>query len=150
MAYVADQNDLNANQQPGTANNSPMAQLPQTSSGVGAGATATNTTTGGSPQGAASVPNSTKAPPVQDLQAYLAANAPQAVQMGQNIANNLNQTQQTVTGDINSGQQNVNQQVQQSNVAPNQELVNQARAEFVGEPEDIKVTLTLSFPIFNM
>jgi hypothetical protein len=117
-----------------------MNQLPVTSSGAGAGATSTNTSAGGSPQGAAAVPNSTQAPPVQNLQAYLEANQPQAVQMGQNIAGNISQQGNQVTGDINADQAAVDAQVQSQNVVPNQDLVSRAAADptqFVTNPDDV-------------
>ena len=97
MAFVQTPNDPNA-QQPGSQSTS-MNQLPVTASGSGAGAAGANTTPAG---GASAVPASTQAPPVQDLKAYLAANAPQAVGMGQTIAGGLNQEYQTAAGDINA------------------------------------------------
>ena len=139
MAYVDSSNDPNATPAattPGAA----MQQLPVTSSGTGAGATSTNTSAGGSPQGATAVPNSTQAPPVQNLQAYLTANQPQAVQMGQNIAGNISQQGNQVTGDINADQAAVDAQVQSQNVAPNQDLVSRAAADptqFVTNPDDV-------------
>jgi|HubBroStandDraft_2_1064218.scaffolds.fasta_scaffold02334_6 hypothetical protein len=139
MAYVQDQQDPNAPQTAPTSG-AAMNQLPQTSSGTGAGATSVNTTPGGSPQGAAAVPNSTQAPPVQNLGAYLAANQPQALQMGQNIANNLTTQGNQVSGDINADQAAVDQQVQAQNVQPNQDLINQAAAnptEFVQNPTNV-------------
>ena len=131
MAFVQTENDPN---QPTQAPNASMAQMPQTSTGTGAGATP------GGPQGSTAVPNTTQAPPVQDLQAYLAANAPQSVQMGQNIAGNLNTQVGQVTGDINAAQSDVNAQVNASNVAPNPDLINQAAsnpAEFVKDPNNV-------------
>lgn len=128
MAYVQEQNDPNAPQATAMGAPGPMNQ-PSTAGGGTAG-----------PQGTTAVPNTTQAPPVQDLKAYLAANAPQAVQMGQNIAGNLNQTAGTVTGDINSAQQNVNQQVQSSVVPQNQNLLNEAAAnpaQFVQNPKNL-------------
>lgn len=134
MAYAPDPNDQNAPQQL-TGQNNPMNQPPATSSGVG-----TNTSATGSPQGSTAVPAATKAPPVQDLQAYLTANAPQSVQMGQNIAGNLNETAGRVTGDINAAQQDLSNQVQAQTVAPNPDLIQRAGAnptEFVGAPANV-------------
>lgn len=139
MAYVADNTDPNQ-QQPQAGQNAPMAQLPQTASGTGAGAGAANTTPAGSPQGAAAVPTATKAPPVQNLGDYLAANAPQAVQMGQNIAGNLSQAAGKVSGDINADQAAADAQIQASNTAPNPDLVSRAAsdpAQFATNPQDI-------------
>ena len=139
MAYVQESNDPNA-QPAGATPGAPMNQLPVTSSGAGAGATSTNTSAGGSPQGAAAVPNSTQAPPVQNLQAYLTANQPQAVQMGQNIASGLTNQAGQVTGDINADQSAVDAQVQAQNVAPNQALIDQAAAnpsQFVQDPNNV-------------
>lgn len=142
MAFVEEsQNDPNAPQQPTTGSNAPMNQLPQTSSGAGAGATGVNTSAAGSPQGAPAVPNSTKAPPVQNLSDYLTANAPQAAGMGQTIADNISQQGQQVTGDINAAQQGFDQSVQASNVAPNKDLINQAAnnpSEFVQDPNNVQ------------
>lgn len=139
MAYVQETEDPNAPQSTSTQG-AAMNQLPQTSSGSGAGAGAANTTASGSPQGAPAVPNSTQAPPVQNLQAYLAANAPQAVQMGQNIAGNLTQQSNQVTGDINADQAAFDQSVQASNTAPNVQLVDQAASnpsQFVQDPNNV-------------
>jgi len=139
MAYVDSSNDPNATPAattPGAA----MNQLPVTSSGAGAGATSTNTSAAGSPQGAAAVPNSTQAPPVQDLQAYLSANQPQAVQMGQNIAGNITQQGNQVTGDINADQAAFDAQTQAQNTPVNQDLINQAAAnpsQFVQDPNNV-------------
>lgn len=128
MAYVPTIDDPNSPQQlQGQIN-------PSTSFGGG------NRSVLGSPQGSTSVPASTQAPPVQDLNAYLKANAPQAVQQGQNIANNLNQVAGKVTGDINSAQQDLSGQIQQSNVTPNSDLVGRAAANpsgFVQNPNDV-------------
>jgi hypothetical protein len=117
-----------------------MNQLPVTSSGAGAGATSTNTSAGGSPQGAAAVPNSTQAPPVQNLQAYLTANQPQAVQMGQNIASGLTNQAGQVTGDINADQSAIDAQVQAQNTPVSQTLIDQAAAnptQFVQDPNNV-------------
>ncbi len=137
MAYVGntgtDQEEL------GTGS-APMSQLPVTATGTGAGAVAANTSAAGSPQGAAAVPTTTSAPPVQDLQAYLTANAPQAAQMGQNIANNLENTATKVTGDINADQAAFDANVQANNTAPNSQLVEEAAAnptEFVQDPNNV-------------
>ena len=142
MAFVQDaQNDPNAQQPSTTGTNAPMNQLPQTSSGGTGGATGANTSTSGGPQGAPAVPTSTKAPPVQDLQAYLTANAPQAAGMGGAIAQNLTNQGQQVTGDINADQQAFDQSVQASNDAPNQELINQAAAnptQFLQDPNNVQ------------
>jgi hypothetical protein len=140
VAYVADQNDPNAQQPATTTPGAAMQQLPTTSSGAGAGATGTNTTPAGSPQGAAAVPNTTQAPPVQDLQAYLTANQPQAVQMGQNIAGNLQNTATQVTGDIAADQAAADANVQASNVQPNSQLITEAVAnptQFVQDPNNV-------------
>lgn len=141
MAFVQDtQNDPNAQQPSATGTNAAMAQLPQTSSGGGGGATGANTSAAGSPQGAPSIPNATKAPPVQNLSDYLTANQPQALQMGQNIANNVTAQGQQVTGDINADQQAFDQSVQASNVAPNQDLINSAASnpsQFVQDPNNV-------------
>jgi len=139
MAYVQDANDPNA-QQPATTPGAAMNQLPVTSSGAGAGATSTNTSAGGSPQGAAAVPNSTQAPPVQNLQAYLTANQPQAVQMGQNIVSGLTNQAGQVSGDINADQAAIDAQVQAQNTPVNQDLINQAAAnpaQFVKDPIEV-------------
>ena len=124
MAFVQDQTDPNAPQQQGQPGGAPgsMSQPVSTSSTGGAG----SSTPAGSPQGAGSVQTSTQAPPVQDLHAYLAANADQAVGMGQNIAGNLNATAGKVTGDINAAQTDVNNQVSAQNITPNAGLVDQA------------------------
>ena len=140
MAFVQDaQNDPNA-QQPSTAGtNTPMNQLPQTSSGTGDGATGANTSAGGA-QGVTSVPNASKAPPVQNISDYLTANAPQAVGMGQAIAQNISNQGQQVTGDINADQAAFDQSVQSSNVTPNSALVSQAAAnptQFVQDPNNV-------------
>ena len=75
MAFVqTTETDPNAPQAPGA---SPMNQPPQTATGAGGSSSVAPGA------GAASVPNSTQAPQVQDLKAYLTANAPQAVGMGQ-------------------------------------------------------------------
>ena len=142
MAFVQEtQNDPNAQQPTATGTNAPMDQLPQTSSGGGGGSSGANTSAAGSPQGAPSVPNATKAPPVQNLSDYLTANAPQAAGMGQAIAQNISNQGQQVTGDINAAQQGFDQSVQASNVAPNQDLVNQAASnptQFVQDPNNVQ------------
>lgn len=138
MAYIIPPNDPNA-PAPAGAMGAPgaMNQPPTTS----AGGTATSASAPGSPQGAAAQPNATQAPPVQDLKAYLAANAPQAVQMGQNIAGDLNTTAGKVTGDINAAQQDVTSQVAAQNTAPDQALVEKAAenpADFVTNDQNVK------------
>ena len=122
MAYIADQNDPNAQQQPGGTQGAPMNQPPMTATGGGAN----TSTTAGSPQGAASVTNTTQAPPTQDLGAYLKANAPQAVQMGQNIGQNLTDQAGNITGDVNNAINTVQGQVQANDIVPNRELVTNA------------------------
>jgi hypothetical protein len=138
MAYVQDPNDPNATPQAGTPGAaSPMNQPPQTSTGAG-GATAGPA---GTPQGVSATPATTQAPPVQDLKAYLAANAPQAVGMGQQIAGGLNQEYQTATGDIQSAQTAQDQAIKAGSVSPNQDLVSAAAAnpsEFVQTPQNIQ------------
>ena len=138
MAFVQDtQNDPNQ-QQPATSG--ATNQLPQTSSGTGGGATSVNTSGAGA-QGVSSVPNASKAPPVQNLSDYLTANAPQAAGMGQAIAQNLSNQGQQVTGDINSNQQTFDKSVQASNVAPNTDLVSRAAqspTDFVQNPNDVQ------------
>ena len=136
MAFVQTPNDPNA-QQPGSQSTS-MNQLPVTASGSGAGAAGANTTPAG---GASAVPASTQAPPVQDLKAYLAANAPQAVGMGQTIAGGLNQEYQTAAGDINAAKTAQDQAVQAGSVTPNADLVSQAAenpTQFVENPQNIQ------------
>jgi len=132
MAFVQTSNDPNA-QQPGNPQ-SPMNQPPVTASGTGAGAT-------GAPSGGSSaVPASTQAPPVQDLKAYLSANAPQAVGMGQTIAGGLNQEYQTAAGDINAAKTAQDQAVQAGSVTPNSDLVSQAAAnptQFVQNQQNV-------------
>lgn len=131
MAYAPTPEDQNAPQQLQGQNMNQIA----TSSGVGA-----NSSASGSPQGSTAVPATTQAPPVQNLQAYLQANAPQAVQMGQNIANNLSQTAGKVTGDINAAQTDLGNQIQAQNVAPNQDLINRAAEspdQFVNNAQDV-------------
>lgn len=133
MAYVQDQTDQ-------TQQAAPMSQAPQTSSGGVAGAAVSGVSGAPGGQGATSVPNSTQAPPVQNLQAYLTANAPQAVQMGQNIGNNLSTQANQVTGDINADQAATDQQIQAQNVAPNQSLINSAASnpsQFVQDPNNV-------------
>lgn len=138
MAYIIPPNDPNAPATAGAMGAPGALNQPPTTS---AGGTATSASAPGSPQGAASQPNATQAPPVQDLKAYLAANAPQSVQMGQNIANDLNQTAGKVTGDINAAQQDVASQVAAQNTAPNQALIEQAAtnpADFVTNDQNVK------------
>lgn len=138
MAYIQPQNDPNAPALAGAMGAPGAMNQPPTTS---AGGTATTSSAPGSPQGATTVPNATQAPPVQDLKAYLEANAPQAVQMGQKIAGDLNTTAGKVTGDINAAQQDVAAQVQAQNIAPNQDLVERAAenpAEFVKNQQDMK------------
>ena len=89
MSYVPNTTDTTDQTMTTTGVNQPMNQLPATSSGQGAGASGV----AGSPQGSAAIPSTTQAPPVQNLGDYLAANAPQAAQMGQTIASNLTNTQ---------------------------------------------------------
>ena len=136
MAYVAETTDQA--QQPGANPSTSMNQLPSTSS-AGGGATAAGG--GGSGQGTTAVPNATKAPPVQDLQAYLTANQPQAVQMGQNIATGLNNQTAQVTGDINKDQASIDAQVQAQDVGSNYAPTIQAAAanptEFVQDPNNV-------------
>lgn len=130
MAYAPDPNNQNAPQELVD----PTKQQPVTSS-TGGGSAA-----GATPQGATAVPNATKAPPVQDLKAYLTANAPQAVQMGQSIANNLNEQGQQVVGDINSAQEGVDAQIQGASVAPNADLVSRAASnptDFIKNSNDV-------------
>lgn len=143
MAFVEEQNNDQSQQQqqPATGNNSSVSQLPQTSSGTGGGASSGNTSAAGSPQGAPSIPNASKAPPVQNLSEYLNANQPQALQMGQNIAQNITNQGQQVTGDINADQAAFDQSVQASNVAPNSDLVGRAASDptaFVQNPNDLQ------------
>lgn len=133
MAYVQTPDDQNA-QTASQTNTTGVQPPPQTSS------TGTASAVSGSPQGAAAIPSTTKAPPVQNLQAYLAANAPQAVQSGQNIANGLTAQANQVTGDINADQTATDQQIQAQNVAPNQTLINQAASNpsaFVQDPNNV-------------
>lgn len=136
MAFVPDTNDPNAQNQPGQQ--SPMNQAPQTATG---GASTSTNVPAGTSQGAASVPGSTQAPPVQDLQAYLTANAPQAVGMGQQIAGGLNQEYQTAVGNVNSAQTAQDQSIQSGSVAPNTDLVSSAAADptqFVQNPQNVQ------------
>lgn len=129
MAYVPNPEDQNSPQQLTGANGQPQ------TSGGGSGSSSL-----GTPQGSTSVPASTQAPPVQNLSAYLKANAPQAVQQGQNIANNLSNTVNQVTGDINSAQQGFNKTVQDQNVTPDSALVERAASNpsgFVQNPNDV-------------
>lgn len=142
MAYVSnptDPNDPNAlNPQQDAGVGQEGAPGPQTSSGIGGDSAST---TAGSPQGTASVANSAKAPPVQDLGAYLRANASQAVQMGQKIAGNLNETAQKAIGDVDTAQQNVNAGVNAQYIAPNADLVGRAASDpnaFVQNPDDVR------------
>lgn len=123
MAYVDSSNDPNA--QTMTATQAPMNQAPATSSGGSpASAGAANTA-----QGAQASPNASKAPPVQNLQAYLAANAPQATGMGQNIAGQLTQGANAVNTDLTNGQNSFESQVNASAVpADYQSTVDQAAA----------------------
>jgi hypothetical protein len=74
------------------------------------------------------------------LQAYLTANQPQAVQMGQNIAGNLQNTATQVTGDIAADQAAADAAVQASNVQPNSQLITEAAAnpaQFVENPANV-------------
>lgn len=152
MAYVPNQNEVDPNDPnavPG-GNGGAAAPVdtgiqdataaPQTSTGIGGDAGA-GTTAPGSPQGVSAAPTTSKAPPVQDLGAYLRANAPQSVQMGQNIAGKLNQTAQRATGDIDTAANNVNTGIQAATVAPNADLVGRAAKDptaFVSNPDDVK------------
>lgn len=133
MAYVTNQDEsqIQPASSPGMATNQPA---PQTSSGGSSGATF------GGPQGVSAITSQTKAPPVQNLQAYLSANAPQAVAAGQNIASGLDQTSGKVTGDINTDQSAFDQSVQAQNINPNAGLVGQAAANpnaFVQDPNNV-------------
>lgn len=131
MAYVQSQEDTtNQNQALGPLNQ------PSTSSGAASG----TVPSGMGGQGVTAVPNATKAPPVQDLAAYLTANQPQAVQMGQNIAGNIAQQATQVSGDINADQAALDAQVQAQNVQPNQQLISEAAAnptQFVQDPNNV-------------
>ena len=136
MAFVPDTNDPNAQNQPGQQ--APMNQAPQTAT---SGAITSTNVPAGTSQGAASVPGSTQAPPVQDLQAYLTANAPQAVGMGNTIAGGLNQEYQTAVGNVNSAQTAQDQAIQSGSVAPNTDLVSSAAAnptQFVQNPQNVQ------------
>jgi hypothetical protein len=135
MAYVQTPEDPNA---PGAtaAPAAGAAQPPQTATGTGGSAGVTP----GSPQGTTAIPATTQAPPVQDLHAYLEANAPQAVGMGQNIAGNLNTQYETVAGDINSAQSAQDAAIHAGTVEPNTDLVSRAAADpnaFVQNPDDL-------------
>lgn len=136
MAFIQNQSNLLNDQTDQTNqsqdNNDPI----QTANGTGDNSSVSP----GSPQGVTAAPTSSKAPPVQDLHAYLAANAPQAVQFGQKIANNLNTTAGKVTGDINAAQQDLSGQVAAQNIAPNQQLIESAAndpAQFVQDPSNL-------------
>ena len=136
MAFVPDTNDPNAQNQPGQQ--APMNQAPQTAT---SGASTSTNVPAGTSQGAAAVPGSTQAPPVQDLQAYLTANAPQAVGMGNTIAGGLNQEYQTAVGNVNSAQTAQDQAIQSGSVAPNTDLVSSAAAnptQFVQNPQNVQ------------
>lgn len=143
MAFVDTTNDQTQQQQ----QTAPMNQPVMTTSAGGGGAGS-----GVNPQGAAASPTSAKTPPVQDLKAYLEANAPQAVQMGQNIAQNLTNQAGQITGDINQAATDTSNQVAAQNVAPNQELVNQAAAnptEFVKNPQNVTDFLAQKNATYN-
>lgn len=144
MAYVqndpnAPELDQNQGQMPAPAAGAQaMGAAPATSSGGPAGAKVGGGA--GSPQGVTAMPGSTQAPPVQDLHAYLDANQPQSVQMGKNIAGNLDQTRQAAVGDINAAQQSVGDLVQGQNIAPDAALVSRAAADptnFVSNADDL-------------
>lgn len=96
-----------------------------TSSGAGG----TSAPVGGSGQGSSAVVGTPGVqPPVQNLGDYLAANAPQAAGLGQNIANNLTGQYNQVTGDINTDQAAFDQQVQANNVGSNYDPTIQSAA----------------------
>lgn len=137
MAYVPESEDPNAQVQTSTAAPMNQAAAPATSSGgTPSSAGAANTA-----QGAQASPNASKAPPVQNLQAYLAANAPQATGMGQNIAGQLTQGANAVNTDLTNGQQSFDQSVNASAVpADYQSTVDQAAAnpsQFVTNPANV-------------
>lgn len=137
MAYVPESEDPNAQVQTSTAAPMNQAATPATSSG-GTPATAGAASNA---QGAPSSPNASKAPPVQNLQAYLQANAPQATGMGQNIANQLTQGYNAVNTDLTNGQNAFENQVNASAVpADYQSTVNQAAAnptQFATNPANV-------------
>lgn len=138
MAYIP--NTADTTDQTLFAPGSPGVQPPPaTSTGQGGGPQGP-----GAGQGVVATPTKTSPPPVVNLGDYLAANAPQEVGMGQQIAGNLEQTAGQVSGDINADQAAVDQTVQASNVAPNPTLVSEAAAapsEFVTNPDNLSAFL---------
>lgn len=141
MAFVDSSVDQTQNQNPNqTANpvtglNPALNQAPQTAS-----ATSSNSTAGSGAQGAASTPTASTAAPVQNLSSYLTANAPQAQQLGQNIATSLNNQFGKVQGDINNASTQFNNQVQSSTTPFNSQLVSGALAnptQFVSDPNNV-------------
>lgn len=135
MAFVDDQQDPQ-NPETGT----PDQAQPQTSSGSSANASVASSPST-NPQGTTAVPNATQAPPVQNLQAYLQANAPQALGMGQNIAKQLEGGYQAVNKDIGNAQQQFEGEVSKSAAPSNaQDIVSQAAqnpTQFVKDPNNV-------------
>lgn len=133
MAYVPSTADTEDQTQfqPGT----PQTAVPPATSTGAAGAGGAQ-----SGQGATATVAKGTPPPVTNLGDYLAANAPQAVGMGNTIAGNLTAQGQMATGDINADQAAVNQEVQAQDVAPNPGLVGEAEANpagFVTNPANL-------------
>lgn len=145
MAYVADTSTIDPNAPPlgAPAGNAPqnLPPAPMTSSGAPGTSGAVSA---GSGQGVSATPTSGAQPPVQNLQDYLTANAPQAVAMGSKIGQNLTTRAGEITGDIGADLAATDAQVQASNVAPNADLVTRAAADpssFVQNPNDLAAFL---------
>lgn len=141
MAFVPTDPALDPNAPPAgqPAPNAPMNLPPAPATSSGAPGTG-GAIAGGSGQGVSATPNAGVQPPVQNLQDYLAANQPQAVAMGNTIANNLTAKAGQVTGDIGADLAAVDARVQASNTAPNPDLVGRAAANpanFVTNPKDL-------------
>lgn len=137
MAYI-DPSDPN-NQQAQMAPNA-LLQTPQTAGQVSSGP-AGGVASAVPPAGVAAQTGGGKAPPVQNLSAYLKANAPQAQGMADKIATTLGAGAKQVQSDMANAQSAFDTEVQTGSVQPDQGLIQQAAADpvnFVKDPNNVQ------------
>lgn len=143
MAYVNPSGDTddelnNPQNQQGQPQNDP-GQLPAPQTSFGVGGDSSKASGGGA--GGGVTPTRGGSPPVQDLGAYLRANAPQAAQMGHTIAGNIGKAAQDVQTNLASAGQQFGEQVKASGAPENSSQIIQQAAqnpiEFAKDPNNV-------------
>lgn len=139
MAFVSSgipPEEQNKQAQQGVTTPNPLAQLPP-NAGPGSGSAGQGG--GGTNQAGLGTPTQFGSP-ASKLSDYLAANAPQVAQEGQNIAGNLNTQFGQTQSDIGQAGQAFGSQVAGGYAPPNQDVVNQAAAnptDFAANPSNV-------------